>query len=62
MKVNKKIVGDLATFIEMRYKINITELKDEYPELFNSFLRLQFWMDEALLLSLIHISEPTRPY
>jgi len=49
MKVNKKIVGDLATFIEMRYKINITELKDEYPELFNSFLRLQFWMDEALL-------------
>jgi len=49
MKVNKKITGDLANFIQMRYNVNLAELKDDYPELFNSFLRLQFWMDETLL-------------
>jgi hypothetical protein len=49
MRINKKITGDLANFIQMRYNINVAELKDEYPELFNNFLRLQFWMDEAVL-------------
>ncbi len=34
MRVNKKIVADLANFISMRYNISVTEFEETYPELF----------------------------
>jgi len=46
MRINKKIIGDLANFIEMRYKISVTDTQEKYPELFKSFMRMQFWLDE----------------
>lgn len=49
MKLNKKLVQDLGKFIEMRYGIDITQHHESHPELFKSFMRLQFWMDEVLL-------------
>ena len=49
MKINKKLVSDLGKFIEMRYGIDITQHHESHPELFKSFMRLQYWMDEVLL-------------
>ena len=49
LKINQKILADLAKFIEMRYGINVAEHQDTHPELFKSFLRLQYWMDEVVL-------------
>jgi len=49
MKINKKIIGDLANFIQMRYGISIADNEEKYPELFKSFMRMQYWMDELIL-------------
>lgn len=49
IKINKKITADLAHFIEMRYGINVTENQEKMPELMGNFLRLQYWLDEAVL-------------
>ena len=49
MKINKKLVSDLGKFIEMRYGIDITKHHESHPELFKSFMRLQYWMDEIIL-------------
>lgn len=49
ISINKKIVADLANFIEQRYQVKVTEFEDTHPELFKSFLRLQYWMDQVLL-------------
>ena len=49
MRVNKKIVADLANFIQMRYNISVTEFQETYPELFKTFMRMQFWLDEVTL-------------
>lgn len=48
IKLNSKIIPDLAKFIELRYNINISD-KSANPELMKSFLRLQYWMDEMVL-------------
>lgn len=48
IKLNTKIVEDLAKFIDMRYGIDISKNPD-HPELMASFVRLQYWMDEVLL-------------
>ena len=49
MRVNKKITADLANFIKMRYNITVTDFAEKYPEMFKSFMRLQFWLDEVTL-------------
>lgn len=49
ISINKKIVADLANFIEQRYQVKVTEYEETHPELFKSFLRLQYWMDQVLL-------------
>lgn len=48
MKLNQKIIPDLAKFIEMRYGVDISNNPD-HPELLNNFLRLQYWMDEVIM-------------
>ena len=47
--LNEKIIGDLANFIKLRYKIDIAEESRNNPELLKSFLRLQHHMNDALL-------------
>jgi hypothetical protein len=49
MRVNKKITADLANFIKMRYNISVTDYAEKYPEMFKSFMRMQYWLDEATL-------------
>ena len=49
MRINKKIIADLATFIDMRYDISIADYQEKYPELYKNFLRMQYWMDELIL-------------
>mgnify|MGYP001166889519 FL=1 len=49
MRLNKKILQDLAKFIQMRYDIDITKHNEKHPELFKSFMRLQYWLDEIVL-------------
>lgn len=49
MKINKKILGDLANFIQMRYGISVAEYQEKYPELFKSFMRMQYWLDEVVM-------------
>lgn len=49
LKINQKILADLAKFIEMRYGINVAAYQETHPELFKSFLRLQYWLDEVVL-------------
>lgn len=33
----------------MRYNITVTDFAEKYPEMFKSFMRLQFWLDEVTL-------------
>ena len=49
MRINKKILQDLAKFIQMRYNIDVTKHNENQPELFKSFMRLQYWLDEVVL-------------
>jgi hypothetical protein len=49
MRLNKKIIADLANFIQMRYNISIADYQEQYPDLYKSFLRMHYWMDEAIL-------------
>jgi|TARA_B100001105_G_scaffold97539_1_gene77710 hypothetical protein len=49
MKINKKIIADLGTFLDMRYGISIADNEEKYPELYKSFIGMQYWIDEALL-------------
>lgn len=49
MRINEKILQDLAKFIEMRYGIKVTEHNEKTPELFKSFMRMQYWLDDVVL-------------
>ena len=49
MRVNKKIIADLANFIQMRYGISIADYQEKYPDFYKSFLRMHYWMDEIVL-------------
>lgn len=49
MRINKKIIQDLAKFIEMRYGVDVTKHNENQPELFKSFMRMQYWLDEVIL-------------
>ena len=49
MRINEKILQDLAKFIEMRYGIKVTEHNEKTPELFKSFMRMQYWLDDIVL-------------
>tara|TARA_B100001248_G_scaffold235477_1_gene198218 strand:- start:6707 stop:7456 length:750 start_codon:yes stop_codon:yes gene_type:complete len=47
IRLNRKIIPDLAKFIEMRYDVKIHDNK--HPEIMKSFLRLQYWLNEEIL-------------
>ena len=49
MRINEKILQDLAKFIEMRYGIKVTEHNEKTPELFKTFMRMQYWLDDIVL-------------
>ena len=40
MRINKKILQDLAKFIEMRYGVDVTKHNKDTPELFKTFMRI----------------------
>ena len=47
--MNKKVLQDLAKFIQMRYDIDVTKHNEKTPELFKNFMRMQYWLDEIIL-------------
>lgn len=47
IRLNRKIIPDLAKFLEMRYGVKIND--NNHPEIMNSFLRLQYWLNEEIL-------------
>ena len=49
IRINAKILPDLAKFIEMRYGINVLEKKQEYPIMMDALLRMSYWIDECVL-------------
>lgn len=48
IRINTKITADLANFLKMRYGVDISAHEDT-PEMMKAFMRLQYWMDEAIL-------------
>ena len=49
MRLNKKIIQDLAKFVKMRYDIDLTKHNEKHPELFKTFMRFQYWLDDVIL-------------
>lgn len=49
MRINKKITEDLTNFIQTQYGISVADFEHKFPELFKSFLKLQYWLDEVVL-------------
>lgn len=49
IRINAKILPDLAKFIEMRYGINVLEKKQQYPTMMDALLRMSYWIDECVL-------------
>mgnify|MGYP003328935315 FL=1 len=49
IRVNKKILPDLAKFIEMRYGVSVLDAKEETPQIMDTLLRMQYWIDDVVL-------------
>lgn len=47
--INKKILPDLAKFIEMRYGVDVLKHKERDAEIMNALLRMQYWINDAVL-------------
>ena len=49
IRINSKILPDLAKFIEMRYGVNVLDKKEQYPHMMDALLRMSFWIDEGVM-------------